>query len=355
MAFFETLNFSSANEDGDSELAALAGATRILCLTGSGTRPLDLLAGTARQVVALDANPVQNALLALKVAAMARMERAQYLAFVGISPDENRPKAYAALRAELDPQARSYWDAHPRAIARGIWHAGQWERLLGWNARFLRLFRGRAVKALMAAPDLAAQQQVWREYFTAKGWLGGLEALGRDLVWRLVMREPAAAYLPPASEVAAYLQERFAAASACFMLRESDCATLALQGRHSADGALPVHLRDENYDRVRADLPRLRIISADLADLTKHEPRGFDGFSLSDFGSYCGMADYAACWHAVLAAAIPGARYCERIFLNDMSPPSPRIGVNEPLSARLSASDKAVIYRIRAGTIGPAR
>ena len=70
MGFFEALDFTSSNEDGRSELTALAGARRILCLTASGTRPLDLLLSDATEIVALDLNPVQNALLDLKVAAI---------------------------------------------------------------------------------------------------------------------------------------------------------------------------------------------------------------------------------------------------------------------------------------------
>lgn len=37
--FFQPLNFASSNEDDRSEFAALSGAARILCPTGSGTRP----------------------------------------------------------------------------------------------------------------------------------------------------------------------------------------------------------------------------------------------------------------------------------------------------------------------------
>lgn len=354
LAFFETLNFSSANEDGASELAALAQARRILCLTGSGTRPLDLLSGQAEAVIALDANPVQNALLALKMAAIANLERADCLAFLGISDGEDRLGRYQALRPTLSPEARAFWDRRPGMIRRGVWYAGQWERLLGWNARLLRLRRGRAVAALMASPDLAAQETIWRERFMSGPLARRLENAARDLVWRLVMREPAAAFLPSAREVGDYLEERFARAARSFLFRASDCAALALMGRHSADGALPVHLRAEHYNTVRQNLPRLRLVEAELADLAGMELGEIDGFSLSDFGSYCGADDYAACWNGVLAQAAPGAQFCERIFMNEMAPPAPRVVIDEPLSSRLSASDTAIIYRIRAGTIAPA-
>ncbi|MCU0882928.1 MAG: BtaA family protein, partial [Hyphomonadaceae bacterium] len=76
MSFATSLNFTSANEDGATELAALASVAgdRVLCLTASGTRPLDLLLGDASQIVALDMNPAQNRLLALKIAAIRVLE-----------------------------------------------------------------------------------------------------------------------------------------------------------------------------------------------------------------------------------------------------------------------------------------
>lgn len=352
MDFFDALNFSSTNEDGATEIAALSGARHILCVTGSGTRPLDLLVADPDTIVAIDANPAQNALLALKAAAIARFDRADCLAFLGLAPDAARGERYDALRGDLTPAARAYWDRHRRLIASGVWAAGKWERLLGWNARFLRLFRGGAVDALMAAPTIAAQAAIWDAHFTGGRVLKAIETIGRDWMWRWVMREPAGAFLPSPRAVSERLAMDFARASRTFLFRESEIATLVLRGRNRADGALPVHLRAESYDLVRARLSRLRIRDAMLADPGGPDGERFDGFSLSDFGSYCGADDYAACWRGIRSVAAPGARYCERIFMNEQPPPFPDIAIDRPLSERLSRDDRAIVYRVRAGTIG---
>lgn len=351
LEFFASLNFSSSNEDGETELAALAGARRIVCLTGTGTRVLDLLLSDAEEVIALDANPVQNALLALKVAAIESLDRDGYLVFLGIAPDGERLKQYAGIRDRLPAAARDYWDRNRRMIASGIWLAGKWERLLGWNGRFLAMVRGQAVAALMNAPSIDEQARIWRRSFAPGRLRGAIEAIGRDLVWRVVMQEPAGAFLPGAREAGRRIEADFERASRSFLFRQSDVATLALRGRHCPDGALPVHLRAGNYDRIRAGLPRLRPLVGGLADLARLDTGACDGFSLSDFGSYCGPADYAACWQGVMAAAAPGARYCERIFMNEMDVPSARIRIDRHLSESLTDVDKSIIYRIRAGTI----
>ena len=327
---------------------ATAGATRIVCITGSGTRPLDMLLTGADEVIALDANPAQNALLALKIAAIEALDRAGYLGFLGIAPSSTRGDVYDGLRQRLPADARDYWDGRRLAVLGGVWSAGQWERLLRWNGRFLSVFRRSAVRALFEAATIEEQAAVWQARFARGRISRAIETFGRDVVWRLVMREPAGDFLPTAREVGDRLARDFERASRTFLFRESDCATLALRGRHTADGALPAHLRAQNYERVRAGVERLRLVVGGLAEMA---PINADGFSLSDFGSYCGGRDYAACWTGIVGAAAPGAKYCERIFMNEMPPPFPSITIDRAVSERLSALDKSIIYRVRAGTI----
>ena len=351
MDFFQNLNFSSSNEDGETELAALEGASRIICLTGSGTRPLDMLLSDAEEVIALDMNPAQNALLALKMAAIESLDYAEFLEFIGIADSRSRGGFYDSIRERLSPEVRAHWDANRCLLEAGVWNAGKWEKLLRWNARFLSFFRGRAVDELMAAPTIEDQARIWRLRFSDSRLRRAIEMIGRDWIWRWVMREPAGEFLPPPREVGERLAADFERAAGSHLFRESDFATLIFRGALKPGGALPIHLRPEYYPQIRDGLPRLRIVEGGLADLASLDIGKADGFSLSDFGSYCGSDIYAACWQGVLAAAEPGARYCERIFMNDMEVPFASIKVDHALSDNLSKSDKAIIYRVRAGTI----
>lgn len=351
MGFFENLNFSSANEDGESELAALAGARRIVCLTGSGTRPLDMLLSDAEEVLALDVNPTQNALLSLKIAAMEMLDRDAFLEFVGISESRSRADVYRRIRSRLPSDVQSHWDRNLRMIEAGVWHAGKWEKLLLWNARFLNLFRGRQIDTLLAAPNLDTQSQIWERKFANSALRTAIEMIGRDWIWRWVMREPAGEFLPSPKEVGKRLDDDFEAAARSFLFRDSDFAMLVFRGRHHAGGALPFHLSAENYAVTQSRLSRLRIVEGGLVDLPQLGPGEIDGFSLSDFGSYCGFDFYSACWKGVLDVAAADAKFCERIFMNDMALPFDSLETDEALSQQLSASDKAIIYRIRAGRI----
>ncbi|MEM1236314.1 MAG: DUF3419 family protein [Pseudomonadota bacterium] len=349
MGFFENLNFSSSNEDGSSELRALEGARKMLCITGSGTRPLDLLMSDAEEVIAFDVNPAQNALLALKIAGIEALDHADFLALTGVT-EGNRLALYDQVRGALDPGMRVYWDDKRALIDRGTWYAGKWERILGWNAWALKLGYGRAVKELMEAPNVTAQADVWQARFSGSALRRILEFTSRRWVWKYILREPGGGFLPDRKEVGRRLERDFENAARSFLFRESDFASLILRGHHDL-GALPIHLKPQNYARLKNRVGRIRIVRGELAHMSAADVAGVDGFSLSDFGSYCGGDVYAACWRGIMAAAAPDARFCERIFMHDIALPFDELHVDDALSALLSREDKAIIYQIRAGRI----
>lgn len=349
MSFFQNLNFTASNEDGRSELAGLAGpCERLLCITGSGTRPLDMLLSHAQQVIALDMNPAQTALLRLKIAAMRVLDQPAMLAFLGLVPGD--PLAlWPRVRAELSDDEQAYWDARQTLLAQGIWYAGLWERVLRRLAKGLRLLRGRQVDALFEAADVAAQAEIWDRHFDDGLWRILIRLLSQRWLWTRIVGEPGGAFLPAPAVVEARLRASFNRAAATFLFRESDFAALMLRGANALPLAVPLHLQAQHYDQVRERLERLEPRTASLADLDASW--AIDAFSLSDFGSYTGPQAYAKVWAGVVRAARPGARFVERAFMNPMPLPDARIWVDQDLSDRLTATDRAIIYNLRAGWI----
>jgi len=356
--FARTLNFTSANEDGATELAGLAlqPSDHVLCLTASGARPLDLLLGNPARITAIDINPAQNELLRLKIAALQALEDDAVHAYLGIAPCRHRLDLHRRVEARLSPDSRRFWSARRQVIASGVWHSGRWERVLRLGATGTGFIRGRWIDDLMNAPTLDQQADIWRTRFDDAVWHGAVRLLSQRWFWTRIVGEPGGAFLPPPPESTARLTGLFRRASENFFFRDSDFAMLLFRGRHTPDTALPLHMRPENWTLIRARLDRIEIAEQDLATLGAAGLGAFDAFSLSDFGSYCSPADYNACWRGILAAARPGARYCERVFMN---PVTPGPGIDAHLfedaarSADLTRSDKAIIYDIRCGTLAP--
>ena len=351
MSFFQNLNFTSANEDSRSELAALGEVTGpLVVLTGSGARVLDMLLTPASQVVALDMNPAQNALLGLKVAAFESLNYPEVLQFLGVEATTDRLALYARLAPRLTAQDRAFWDARQGILRKGVIYQGLWEKVLRFGAKGTGLIRGkRRIEELFNAPDLHTQSRLWESGFYDWIWRASIRMLGRPWVWTRVIGEPGGAFLPTPAEVEARLAQAFASGARNFLFRESDFASLILRGRIQGPSALPLHLLPENFEAIRAGLPRIRRCEGGLHQLAELGLRGIGGFSLSDFGSYCDAASYAALWRSVAEAAAPEARFIERIFMNDLPLPLQNVQVDKALSDLLTLADRAIIYRIRVG------
>ncbi len=355
-SFGRTLNFTSSNEDGATELAALSltPVDHVLCLTASGARPLDLLLGDPARITSIDINAAQNQLLGLKIAAFRSLDYDALLAYLGIAPTSHRLGLHRRVEACLPETARRFWAARQAVIAAGVWHSGRWERLLRLGAAGTRIIRRRWVEELLAASRLDEQAEIWRARFDDRIWHGAVRLLSQRWFWTRIVGEPGGAFLPLPVESEARLTGLFRRASERIFFRDSDFAVLLLKGRHTPETALPLHMQPANFELIRERLDRIAIAEAGLASLATAGLGPFDAFSLSDFSSYCGQADYDACWRGILAAARPGARYCERVFMNPVAP-GPGIAADlrpdAALSAALTRTDKAIIYDIRCGTV----
>lgn len=356
MSFATSLNFTSSNEDGRTELAALdlAPEDRVLCLTASGTRPLDLLLGDPGDILAIDINPAQNHLLRLKIAAFKTLSDDELYAYLGLEQTPDRLALHARVETALSEEARRFWSARTAVIQKGVWNTGRWERVLRFLAGILRLVRGRRLDQLFAARTIEEQHQIWREHFEDAFWKSSIHLLSSRFFWTHVIGEPGGQFLPDRTETTRRLTAAFHTASKHIRFSQSDFATLIFRGQHTSSSALPLHLQRANLARVRDRLERIRIADTDLAALEPDQHGRFSAFSLSDFGSYCTPQAYAACWDGVLNTARPGARFCERVFMNPLALPAPlehRIALNNALSDQLSTQDGAIIYDIRAGRL----
>lgn len=350
--FFEDLSFSSSNEDGATELALFNSPAprRLLCLTGSGSRVLDMVLAQPGELIALDLNPSQNELLRLKIAAFQTLPDADLTDYLGLTPSTSRLSLHAKVERALSAPSRAFWEKRRSLIATGVWYCGLWERVLRVGSRATRLIRGKSVERLFSAPTLSEQSEIWQKEFDDRLWRGAIRLLARRWFWTHVIGEPGGQFLPAPAVVEARLAGAFARAAQTFFLRDSDFSSLVIRGEHRLPYAVPLHLQERHRNQVRQGLDRIRIVDGGLHDLPKLDIKDVDAFSLSDFGSYCDQAAYEACWRGIRTVASKGARVCEREFLNAL-PLAPGINWNGVLSDSLTALDKSFIYKIRAGTI----
>jgi len=360
MLFFERINYAASHEDGRSELRALAldSTSRVLCITGSGARALDLLVARPREVVAVDFNPAQTHLLALKLAALQTLSYNSYIAFLGLVPSTERTDTYRRLAKCLPDAARAFWDRHTALIAGGVLYSGRWEGFLRMMVAPAARVRRSLISRVFACEAVEEQQALWLREWNTPGWNRYLGLLANRWLWTRVVREPGMRHIPVDLDIVRCIRERFDRAAGSYLFRDSAWAWLVFRGHLDPRGPLPPHLEASRFEALAMVADRVTPVTSSLLAYVQHPAAGrFSAFSLSDFGSYADDATYAASYSAMRATATPGARICERHFLVPRDPSSiDDLGLvrNASLETELQRSDNSVVYDFVAGTFGQA-
>lgn len=348
--FFKKINYSASNEDEQSEILALGQLTgrSVLCVTASGARPLSLLISDPERVVAVDLNPTQNHLLELKIAAFRHLEYDELLEFLGVTGVATDSKArrwsvfVKMLAQDLSTPAREFWQAHRSFIETGVLYCGAWEGYQRMMATPLR-WMGIPYEQILNADDISEQRRILRQS-GRETWVNGLLWMtARRWIWRWVLREPGIEFVEADFDIYQYLRSRIEFALDHHHLRDSAFHWLLWTGRYQH--ALPVHLRREHFAAIRSRLDRVEIRTASLVEILEEDTcPSWDGFSLSDFSSYCRREDWDHVWAAIARRARPQAKVVARQFLVRHPLTTQGFERNEDLELRLRESDETALY-----------
>jgi S-adenosylmethionine-diacylglycerol 3-amino-3-carboxypropyl transferase len=359
----------------DRQALRLARDDEVLVITSGGCNALDyLLCGPAR-VTAVDANPRQNALLELKVAAIRACDDDEVFALFGAGRHPGAKDLYRArLRTQLSPVARAFWD---RRIA---WFAGRgddsfyFHGLSGVVARlmrsYLRLRPGLrpAVERLLESDDLVEQAAIYDSEVAPRLWTPFLNwAVSRQATMSLLgvppaqTREVAAQHdrsAPPAHSVAGFIRACIERVFRLLPIWSNYFWTCYLRGGYTRDNC-PEYLRPANLAALRAGLlDRLEIRTDTVAGLLAADERPFSRFVLLDHQDWMGAhrpAELAAEWDLILARTRPGGMALFRsaradppwlpgVRLADGSRLGERLRFDRPLAERLHRQDRVGTY-----------
>src|SRR5215510_4614633 len=107
------LIYNTCWEDPRLDRAALdlGPGDRLVVITSAGCNALDYLLAGCGEVNAVDVNPIQNALLELKRAAVLGLDYDSFFELFGNGSSPRARQMYGdALRRHLSPLSKAYWD-----------------------------------------------------------------------------------------------------------------------------------------------------------------------------------------------------------------------------------------------------
>lgn len=355
--FYERLSYSFGNEDWSTEQKALRIAPQdaVVCVTASGDRPLNLLTSNCKELVSIDANPIQNCLLNLKKTALAEFDYEDYLAFIGIHEHPNRELLFQKIVDKLDLSTKTYWTEQIKMIQKGVIYQGAIERLLFWASRAIQTLRGSKSDELLAFDDIEQQRAFVNTEWESPYWKKAFELSLNPFFSRVFVKDPGL-YLTVDSSISPglYIHQRLNSYLNHHLAKKSPLLSLLLTGKVVKE-ALPPYLTENGTAQIRSHLSGLTCKTANFVDyLESIRQERFDCFSVSDVASYLTAPDFERLIKGIFQTAKPGARFCMREFLSGHQIPEkylPHFQRDLHLEDELQKQDTCFVYRFMTGTI----
>jgi len=334
-------------EDPRLEMQALQlrPGARVLAVAGGGCTVLSLLAHAPGQLDAVDNNPAQLQLLALKRAAVQALEPDQALGFLGGAAQDRREQCGAVL-AQLSGENAAYWSERSDLLLGGVLEAGRSERFVALLRRLVwaLVHPRRRVEELFVQADLAAQARFFRERWDTWRWRA-VFALLRKRRLDSALSEGAYAHVRPPN-LGAELRERAARCLTTLPVAENYFLSRVLLGRYlpHPEGR-PPYLSPEGVAAVRRNAGALALCPSDLGSWLAAQPsRHYDALYLSNVPEWLAEAERVQLLSDVARVARPGARVVWRALMQERPLPAAvaeHFLVDQALSERLGQADRA--------------
>jgi S-adenosylmethionine-diacylglycerol 3-amino-3-carboxypropyl transferase len=293
MSYFDTLNYSLGDEDSQVELGMLPERARhVLAIAGSGGRALPLLSRFPARLTCVDSSSDQLAMAELRLAALRRFERDDYMALLGFAVDDIGPRKRRALLAQLglSPVVRATVEAWCARRNDGpIIFFGRFEQTLRTMSRVFRLIVGSALEQLFECATLEEQRTfVASSAFPQRRWNTALFVLGNaSLLNAILYRGQFPKKNLPGSEFANY-QRIFRQLLSQVYCRDSYFLQMLAFGQLRYPDRCCLEVDPQVYADMRkgAQSAEVAFVRGDVFDVASRAGAAFDFVSLSDVPSF---------------------------------------------------------------------
>eukprot|EP00316_Scyphosphaera_apsteinii_P015760 CAMPEP_0119334580 /NCGR_PEP_ID=MMETSP1333-20130426/87615_1 /TAXON_ID=418940 /ORGANISM="Scyphosphaera apsteinii, Strain RCC1455" /LENGTH=401 /DNA_ID=CAMNT_0007344909 /DNA_START=79 /DNA_END=1284 /DNA_ORIENTATION=+ len=345
----EVLRYSQVWEDEELLTAGLAigPADRILSIASAGDNVLSMLLAEPTEILAVDVNPAQAALVELKLAAIGKIDHCDFLVLLGYAscPDVEQRRRDLCASLQLSPEVRDYWARHDEILSKGIASTG---RLETYFRRFVEMLETKGiwpsdgVPRLFAAQTITQQLKVWDELCTPRF---------EEVFLKYFARETQAKEGRSAQQLQ-YVRANVAETQLVQlkkMLTKNRCADNFYLRRlfdYRTPTAGAQYLELKSYARLRQLIPRVTLRVQSLQDAIKcTDDKPFTKICASDIFEYMSMSDAQTTMETFAAAMPSGGRLAYWELYNERPPMAE--GSFEVLdeSEVLTARDRNMFYR----------
>ncbi|MEH7222723.1 DUF3419 family protein [Bacillus sp. JJ1566] len=344
--------FSQIREDSlvEREISKVVEPKKVLVIGSGGCTAFSLLNDSVVQVLCVDVNPAQCALIELKKAVIEHFTRKEFLAFIGEITCNNRVEMYKTVDENLPDYARDYWQQHLPEIELGINHCGVNERFYRFIGENIcrNIYDESVWEVLFSAKNLEEQRDFYEQYLTTSEW-----------------RTAAKILLSKTTHLQFFPSFMFANASendfATFFLSqfEKEVKTKPIHNNYfltqilfssylyDQDEGVPFYLSEEGFKAAKRNMGKLSIHPVSIQELLSKED-SIDAFYLSNVFDWSDINGKEAICNGILRAKSDKAVVLFRNMLSSSQLPDvfmKRFILDKELSKRCEGLERSMLYQ----------
>lgn len=321
-------NFGQSQEDERTEAAALylTSMDSVISIASAGDMPLSLAAMGARRVTAVDIDPAQIALTALKLAAVQTLSREEALGFLGYLPMEEAERhfLYATVRSALSARDLLFWDAARSEISKGAIWAGRFERFVTLLRRLVVPLLGRrGVESLFECKTTAEQEKIFDQSidkFYLK-WIFRI-AFNKKFYSGFGMDPRSLAQRKSSVPLGDQYFGWFRSFCTANLPHDNYFLQLSLMGRLIDTNAGPAYLSESGYQMLRSGTVTVNLHTGDLVQFLEDAvPGSFNKAHLSNICDWMNQEPFEKVIRLLAAKSAPGGRIVWRFLHVDRAIP----------------------------------
>lgn len=279
----DKLQYSNCWEDATLLLEALAPkeGKRILSIASAGDSSFSLLTSSPEEILAIDNNEAQLALVELKKMAIKHLTYQEVLEFLGFSDCEARLKYYHYLKGWLSFDAQVYWNQRLDSVKEGIIFQGKFEKYFSFFARKIlpMIHSEELIQEMFVEKSPIDQAYFYMQHWNSLKWRLLFKLFFNKHVMGKFGRHPDfknSINIP----VEDYLFQKTESQLSSISSAHNPFLRFALTGNFGKE--LPHYLKPENFPLIKENIDRLQIKKESFK---KHfnPDRPFDYFNLARF------------------------------------------------------------------------
>jgi len=338
------LRYANCWEDADVLLSALniQNSDCVISIASAGDNTFSMLSKSPQKVVAVDVNEVQLFLVELKKVCFQYLNYADFIAFLGFKPSQNRLAIFESIKSNLSTKALKYWDANTQLIKEGVIHQGKFEN-------YFKLFRSKIiplvhtkkrVTELLVNKSNQAQLEFYNNKWNTWRWRLLFKLFFSKVVMAKFGRDKSLF-----NEVEVNVKEFI------FTQAEKEVSTTKCQSNYFLEyiltrefkQQLPHYARPENFESIKANCHKLELKLGLIEDVLIENEK-FDKYNLSNIFEYINTNEFK-----IIANKLKESANSNALFLNwSLMVPRQLSTVNDSFKTidtnKLKALDKVFFY-----------